>query len=68
MPHIQVEGVFLENSYGNMIMERRSYYQRRPLEILHGLQWCANNGYYDTNVESDSLVIINMINIDSNVT
>lgn len=36
--------------------------------ILHGLQWCAHNGYYDKIVELESLVIIRMINTDSNVT
>lgn len=32
-----------------------------------GLQWCIENGYKEIQVESDSLILINAINIETGV-
>lgn len=61
-------GGILRNSQGNMIMACTDFYGMctnnlaESKAILTGLQWCASNGYRHVTIESDSQMIIGMIN------
>ncbi|KAK4721889.1 hypothetical protein R3W88_012122 [Solanum pinnatisectum] len=66
-------GGILRDDSGFPIMAYSDYYGdytnnvAESNAILQEMQWCITNGYKNVDIESDSMIIINMINDHSNV-
>ncbi|PHT75383.1 hypothetical protein T459_18905 [Capsicum annuum] len=68
----QQVGEFLRDYQGNMRMAFHAYLgvcsnnMAEGLAIMKGLQWCATNHFHNVIVESDSMIMVNMIRVPKN--
>lgn len=58
----------LRDDNGQLVLAYAEYYGEcsnnvaESKAILYGIQWCITNGFKNVDIESDSMIIINMIN------